>query len=119
MGGAKRGRHEGRDNQAGSERHAKFLCDMIRNYTTQVRAGELDADAALSHMARLRRELDEQTALMVLELRSKGQTWDQIGTALGMTRHAAYTKYVARARVDLLFSDENRSVEVKAAPGER
>jgi hypothetical protein len=107
MSTAKRGRRADRDNKAGSEAHGEFLCSMIRNYTRQVRAGELDADAGLTHMARLRRELEEQTALMVLELRSQGQTWDQIGTALGMTRHAAYTKYVGRARVDSLFSDEN------------
>ena len=100
-----------RDNRAGSDDHLAFLRRMVRNYTRAVRARELiDAECSLAHLASLRRELDEQTALIVLELHEQGLSWQAIGDGLGMTRHAAYTKYVARARLDPAFPSENSEV---------
>ena len=100
-------RRTDRDNRAGSDRHVGFLCDMIRNYTKQVRAGKIGDRETLAHLAMLRRELDEQTALIVLELNARGVSWQEIGDGLGMDRAAAYNKYVRRVRVDRVLSDDN------------
>jgi hypothetical protein len=100
-------KHRGRDNKAGSAQHCAFLCAMIRNYTTKVRAGELVDAEPLAQLAAIQRELDEQTALIVLQLHERGLSWQEIGDGLGMDRAAAYNKYVRRARPDRLLSSDN------------
>lgn len=100
-------RRTDRDNKAGSEAYLKSVCRMIRSYTKAVRAGEIGDSETLAHLAALRRELDEQTALCVLEMNSRGVAWQEIGDGLGMDRAAAYNKYVRRVRVDRLLSDDN------------
>lgn len=107
MSTAKRGRRADRDNKAGSDAYTASVRRQLRVFPRRAREGELDAEGALAPLREIQRELDEQIALTVHELRAQGLTWQQIGDGLGMTRHAAYTKYVARARVDLLFPDEN------------
>lgn len=100
-------RRTDRDNKAGSDDHVGFLCRMIRNYTKKVRAGEIGDRETLAHLAMMRRELDEQTALIVLEMNARGVSWQEIGAGLGMDRAAAYNKYVRRVRVDRVLSKDN------------
>jgi hypothetical protein len=108
-------RHRGRENRAGDQAHADFLCRMVRNYTKKVRQGDLVDAEPLRQLARVERELEEQKALIVHELKARGLSWQEIGDGLGMTRSAAYTKYVARACP--VFPSENAETVTGTAAG--
>lgn len=88
-----------RDNKAGSAEHARFIRNLLKNYPRRVREQSTDGLDALEQLSEIQAQLDERTAEVVLELRSQGYSWSQIGGAYGITREAAYRKWVGRAGV--------------------
>jgi DNA invertase Pin-like site-specific DNA recombinase len=59
-------------------------------------AGDDDPRAGLSAAARLRRELEQLESVQVRRARNRGLTWEQIASALGVSRQAVHKKYGAR-----------------------
>ena len=59
-------------------------------------AGDDDPRAGLSAAAGLRRELERLEAVQVRRARNAGLTWEQIATALGVTRQAVHKKHGGR-----------------------
>ena len=66
------------------------LVMLVRN------AGDDDPRAGLSAAARLRRELEQLESVQVRRARNRGLTWEQIATALGVSRQAVHKKHGAR-----------------------
>ncbi len=59
-------------------------------------AGDDDPRAGLSAAARLRRELEQLEGVQVRQARNRGLTWEQIASALGVSRQAVHKKYGGR-----------------------
>lgn len=79
----------------GTEHFAKFMGRLARSYSRAALAGELDT-TALAQLAQVRATVDEQIAATVAALRSEAggsYSWEAVGAALGITRHAACRKY--------------------------
>lgn len=98
--------------RSGTEEYAKFAMRMLRSYGRRAKEGEVDIDA-LTQLADIQRQLDDQMAETVLALRAQGFSWDQIGQALGMTRSAAYKKFVGRPGI----SDAEGARKAGGQPG--
>jgi hypothetical protein len=64
---------------------------------TQLAAAAAHDDPAigLAAVVALRQLLDQLEALQVVSAREHGWTWQQIATALGVTRQAVHHKYAA------------------------
>lgn len=58
-----------------------------------VAAGNSDPTVGLRAVSALRRLLERLEAAQVRNARRQGWTWQQIATALGVTRQAAHKKY--------------------------
>lgn len=68
--------------------------DHVRAY--RWRQGEPDlacAEARLHDLGTLRGAIDEAVELAVADARDAGLTWDVLGAALGVTRHAVVKRY--------------------------
>lgn len=88
------------EKQAGTEQYFCFMKRVLKAYHKRAVADELDI-TALEQLAELQRLLDEQTAEVVMVMRDQGYSWADIGKRLGMTRAAAYKRFVGRpGRVD-------------------
>jgi CRP-like cAMP-binding protein len=83
------------EKRTGTDEYVKFATRILRSYARKAQAAEVDV-TALSHMAILAAQVEEQTVAMVAALRSEAggaYSWAQIGDALGMTRSAAFKRY--------------------------
>lgn len=58
--------------------------------------GDDDPRSGLAAAARLRRELERVEAVQVRRARNDGLTWEQIATALGVSRQAVHKKHGGR-----------------------
>ena len=58
--------------------------------------GDDDPRSGLGAAARLRRELERIEAVQVRRARNDGLTWEQIATALGVSRQAVHKKFGGR-----------------------
>lgn len=88
---AKRNDTEGK--KAGTDQYAAMVGRMLRAYGRRAReTGGMDIDA-LTQLAAIQKELDQQTEEVVAALRADGYSWSDIGGALGLDRSAAYRRY--------------------------
>lgn len=63
---------------------------------TTLDAASRDPATGLRAVAALRKLVDRLEALQVANARDHGWSWEQIGTALGVTRQAVHKKYGRR-----------------------
>ncbi|MDJ1130526.1 hypothetical protein [Streptomyces iconiensis] len=70
------------------------------NETTAAAEAAMDRDPAvgLRAVAALRRLAERLEALQVDSARTRGWSWDEIGTALGVSRQAVHKKHAKRTR---------------------
>lgn len=67
-----------------------FVSRVLRG--TARRAAEIDP-SELVELVRLRDDLDDAIHMVVAGVRRSGATWEEIGSALGMTRQAAQQRW--------------------------
>jgi len=82
------------EKKTGTDQYAAFMGRLLRSFGRKATEGELDT-TALTQLVELRELLDAQTAETVAALRAApdAPSWEQIGSALGITRAAAYKRY--------------------------
>jgi hypothetical protein len=73
----------------------------------------LDALAVLAEIAEQIRSLELQKLRLIGVAQERGASWDQIGTALDVTRQAAWEKYRERVR-DVLDATATRAEDGEA-----
>src|SRR5690349_18337123 len=73
-----------------NDEYTAFLGRAIRALGRRVSGGDIDA---ITDMARLSGDLDNAIRLAVAGLRSRGYSWAEIGTRLGVTRQAAQQRF--------------------------
>jgi hypothetical protein len=73
-----------------NDEYTAFLSRAIRALARRVSGGDIDA---ITDMAKLSGDLDDAIRQAVTGLRSKGYSWAEIGTRLGVTRQAAQQRF--------------------------
>jgi hypothetical protein len=73
-----------------NDEYTAFLGRAIRALGRRVSGGDIDA---VTDMAQLSGDLDNAIRLAVAGLRSRGYSWAEIGTRLGVTRQAAQQRF--------------------------
>ena len=73
-----------------NDEYTAFLGRAIRALGRRVSGGDIDA---VTDMALLSGDLDNAIRLAVTGLRSRGYSWAEIGTRLGVTRQAAQQRF--------------------------
>jgi hypothetical protein len=76
-----------------NDEYEEFIRRILRAYSRRVADGDVEA---LSLMTGLANELDNAIAEAVKGLRSRGYSWAEIGTRLGLTRQAAQQRWGQR-----------------------
>jgi hypothetical protein len=76
-----------------NDEYGEFIRRILRAYSRRVADGDVEA---LSLMTGLVNELDNAIAEAVNGLRSRGYSWAEIGSRLGITRQAAQQRWGAR-----------------------
>jgi hypothetical protein len=75
---------------AENDQYAAFARRVIAAYSRRIAAGDIDA---ITEMARLADDLDAAIRCAVTGLRSRGYSWAEIGTRLGVTRQGAQQRW--------------------------
>jgi hypothetical protein len=78
-----------------NDEYTAFLSRAIRALGRRVYGGDIDA---ITDMAQLSGDLDNAIRLAVNGLRSRGYSWAEIGTRLGVTRQAAQQRWGSAAQ---------------------
>jgi hypothetical protein len=73
-----------------NDEYTAFLGRAIRALGRRVSGGDIDA---VTDMAQLSGDLDNAIRQAVTGLRSRGYSWAEIGTRLGVTRQAAQQRF--------------------------
>ena len=73
-----------------NDEYAAFARRVIAAYSRRIAAGDIDA---ITEMARLADDLDAAIRCAVTGLRSRGYSWAEIGTRLGVTRQGAQQRW--------------------------
>ncbi len=73
-----------------NDEYAAFTRRVLRAYSRRIAAGDIDALADLSTLAT---DIESATGLAVAGLRTRGYSWADIGTRLGITRQAAQQRW--------------------------
>lgn len=88
-----------RENQAGTDTYLGFMQRGVKAYSKAAAAGDVDT-THLEHLAEVQAAVEQAQADVAMALRAQGYSWQQIGDALGITRAAAYRRYVGAEGTD-------------------
>jgi DNA-directed RNA polymerase specialized sigma24 family protein len=73
-----------------NDQYAAFLRRVIRAYSRRVAAGDIEAVAAMAHLAD---DLEDATRQAITGLRQFGYSWADIALRLGITRQGAQQRW--------------------------
>jgi hypothetical protein len=73
-----------------NDEYAAFARRVLRAYSRRIAAGDIDALADMNDLAD---QIDAAMGQAVTGLRTKGYSWADIGTRLGITRQAAQQRW--------------------------